>query len=978
MIQSLTDARTRRPAPHAAPLTQPSNSIRALQTFGQSVWLDYLRRSLFTSGEFRRLIVEDGLRGATSNPSIFEKAIAGSTDYLDALHGIERHGDLDPMALYEALAIRDIRDAADLLRPVYDSTARADGYVSLEVSPYVAHDTAATIHEARRLWNAVGRENVMIKVPASTEGLPAIRELTSEGINVNITLLFGIERYEAVARAYMEGLSTFVRNGGDPARVCSVASFFVSRIDTMVDRRIESRLATATDPGLRASLTDLLGTVAIANARLAYQRYLGLCRSAEWQRLASAGAHPQRLLWASTSTKNPRYADVRYVEELIGRDTINTITPATLEAFRDHGRPRPSLEGNLDEARATLAALERVGISLEEVTDTLLEDGVTLFCRAFDSLLAAVDQGRRAEIGSVLDRQSCTLPPHLAAKVSELVADWQRSGKMRRLWTRDAALWTGADANGWLGWLDVTDDQLAHIGPLKEAAREVADSGVLHAVLLGMGGSSLGAEVIRQTFGTIMGFPELHVLDSTDPAQIAATESALDLRRTVFIVSSKSGTTLEPNILLQYFLERMRQTVGEHLAGLHFIAITDPGSALQGVAEREGLRQVFFGAPDIGGRYSVLSNFGLVPAAIMGVDVGRLLDRTELMVHSCAASVPADQNPAVLLGAVLGTLAGAGRDKVTFIASPGIAGIGAWLEQLIAESTGKRGKGMIPVDGEDVGAPGVYRDDRLFVYLRLDSGADPSQDAAVDALEHAAQPVVRIDVADIYDIGQEFFRWEMAVAIAGAIIGINPFDQPDVEASKVATRTLVSAFERTGGLPDDEPIYQESGISLFTDTRNADALETVLSGERSLAGYLRAHLDRLQKGDYFAILAYLARNQTHRDALQAMRHGVRDHKQVATCLGFGPRFLHSTGQAYKGGPNSGVFLHITCDDGRDIPVPGQKYSFGVVKAAAARGDFAVLTERDRRALRVHLGADVAAGLTVLRAAMARALKEQHD
>ena len=978
MIQSATDARPAPSEPNAAPQTEATNPVRALQTFGQSVWLDYLRRSLFTSGEFQRLITEDGLRGATSNPSIFEKAIAGSSDYLNLLQDIERHGDMEPMALYEALAIRDIRDAADLLRPVYDGTARADGYVSLEVSPYLAHDTAATIDEARRLWKAVDRENVMIKVPASIEGLPAIRELTSEGINVNITLLFGIERYELVARAYMEGLSTFVRNGGDPAQVCSVASFFVSRIDTMVDGMIASRLGTATDAGLRTSLTDLLGTVAIANARLAYQRYLALCRTSEWQRLAARGAHPQRLLWASTSTKNPRYRDVRYVEELIGRDTINTITPATIEAFRDHGRLRASLENDIDGARATLAALERVGISLTEVTDRLLEDGVTLFCKAFDSLLAAVDQGRRSEITSVLDRQSYTLPQHLAARVSEVVSDWQGSSKIRRLWGRDATLWTGADENGWLGWLNVTDDQLAHISPLKEVARDVVDSGVLHAVLLGMGGSSLGAEVIRQTFGSTKGFPELHVLDSIHPAQIDATERAVDLRRTLFIVSSKSGTTLEPNILLQYFMERMRQTVGEHLAGGHFIAITDPGTPLQHIAEREQFRQMFFGAAEIGGRYSALSNFGLVPAALMGVDVERLLDRTGLMVHSCAASVPAGQNPAVALGAILGTLAVAGRDKVTLIASPGISSIGAWLEQLIAESTGKHGKGMIPVDSEEVGPPGVYGGDRLFVYLRLDSSADPSQDAAVDALERDAHPVVRIRVADIYDIGQEFFRWEMAVAIAGSLIGINPFDQPDVEASKVATRALTSAFERTGALPADPPIYQESGISLFTDARNADALEKTLGGDRSLAGYVRAHLNRLEAGDYFAILAYLAVNQMHRDALQAMRHTVRDRKRVATSLGFGPRFLHSTGQVHKGGPNSGVFLQITCDDATDISVPGQSYSFGVVKAAEARGDFAVLVERERRALRVHLGADVAAGLKVLGAAVARAVEGRHE
>jgi transaldolase/glucose-6-phosphate isomerase len=395
MTKPPADPRTPHAEPHAVPRAEPPNPIRALHAFGQSVWLDYLSRGLFTGGEFRRLISEDGLRGATSNPSIFEKAIAGSSDYRDPLLAIERHGDMEPMALYETLAIRDIRDAAELLRPVYDHTARADGYVSLEVSPYIAHDAAATVGEARRLWKAVARENVMIKVPASAEGLLAVRELTSEGINVNITLLFGIERYEAVARAYMDGLSTFARNGGDPARVCSVASFFVSRIDTMVDGMLAARLETATDPELRAELTALLGTVAIANAKLAYQRYLALCRTAEWQGLAGGGAHPQRLLWASTSTKNPRYRDVRYVEELIGRDTVTTMTPATIDAFRDHGRPRARLETDLDDARARLAALERMGISLEHVTDRLLEDGVTLFCKAFDRLLAAVDEGRR-------------------------------------------------------------------------------------------------------------------------------------------------------------------------------------------------------------------------------------------------------------------------------------------------------------------------------------------------------------------------------------------------------------------------------------------------------------------------------------------------------------------------------------------------------------------------------------------------------
>jgi transaldolase/glucose-6-phosphate isomerase len=737
---------------------------------------------------------------------------------------------------------------------------------------------------------------------------------------------------------------------------------------------ITKRAAAMTDPAARSSLTALLGRVAIANAKLAYQHYLEVLRSTPWQQLAAKGARPQRLLWASTSTKNPQYSDVLYVDELIGRDTINTMTPATLTAFRDHGNPRATLGEHIDDAHRIIEALARAGISLGHVTDTLLDDGVRLFSEAFDRLLAAVDQGRRGELRSMLDGERTTLAPDLAAKVREVVADWQRTGKARRLWAHDKTVWTGHDEDRWLGWLGITDDQLAHLTPLRDLAQDVTAAGFSHAVLLGMGGSSLCPQVLREIFGAKSGFPDLLVLDSTDPAQIASVESAIDVRRTLFIVSSKSGTTLEPNILFQYFRARVAQAIGERDAGQRFIAITDPASPLHQLAERERFRHIWCGAPSIGGRYSALSNFGMVPAAIMGLDVERLLDRAELMVHSCAASVPAAENPAVVLGAILGTLAAAGRDKVTLVASPGVAALGAWLEQLIAESTGKQGKGLIPVDREPLGSPDVYGRDRLFLYLRLDAAPDPAQDHAVDALERAGHPVVRIRLADVNAIGEEFFRWEMAIAVAGAVLGINPFDQPDVEASKAATRTLTSAFEKSGALPPEKPIVKDDGFTIFTDAKNAAALEPMVGADRSLAGYLSAHFRRLRPGDYVALLPYLARTEPYEQLLQEMRLAIRDHLRVATCVGFGPRFLHSTGQAYKGGPNTGVFLQITCEDAADIPVPGQRYSFGVVKAAQARGDLAVLLERGRRALRIHLGTDVQTGLTALRAAVIRALQ----
>ena len=570
-----------------------------------------------------------------------------------------------------------------------------------------------------------------------------------------------------------------------------------------------------------------------------------------------------------------------------------------------------------------------------------------------------------------INPQSFSLPRELKDAAGAVLEEWAASDKVSRLWARNASLWTGKDEDKWLGWLSIVTEQQKNATRFTKFAEEVEDAGFSHALLLGMGGSSLCPEVFRKTFGKIEGFPELHVLDSTDPAQINAVEKKIDLTNTLFFVSSKSGTTLEPNIFKQYFFERVRQTVGEK-TGERFVAITDPGSKLRQAAESDQFRKIFLGVPSIGGRYSALSDFGLAPAAAMGVNVPQFLDRTNEMVSACGPDVPARNNPGVTLGAILGVAYNHGRDKVTIIASPGLYDLGAWLEQLLAESTGKNGKGLIPVDRESPSSPEAYGDDRVFVYLRLAGDPDKALDASIAALEDAGQPVVRISVGDVYNLGQEFFRWEMATAVAGSIIGINPFDQPDVEASKVATKQLTEEYERSGSLPAETPIFAGEGIKLFADARNAKDLNATVK-DRSLSGYVKGHLDRLQPGDYFALLAYLEMNGANAAALQSARHAVRDRKRVATCLGFGPRFLHSTGQAYKGGPNTGVVLQITCDDAVDLPVPGQKFTFGIVKAAQARGDFEVLAERGRRALRVHLGTDVDRGLAILEFAIRAAL-----
>ena len=572
-----------------------------------------------------------------------------------------------------------------------------------------------------------------------------------------------------------------------------------------------------------------------------------------------------------------------------------------------------------------------------------------------------------------MSRLKTSLPESLAATVKATIADWQSGGKMQRLWQRDATLWTGSDEASWLGWLDIVDEQIAQHDQLQKIKSDTQLGRFQDILLLGMGGSSLCPEVLKMTFGRQPGYPRMHVLDSTDPAQVKSFEHQIDVSKTLFIVSSKSGSTLEPNIFKQYFFERTKQSVGALKVGSHFIAVTDPGSKMQQVAEADRFRHIAFGRPSIGGRYSALSNFGMVPAAVMGIDTKKFLDRAAEMVRACDAGVDVAENPGAVLGIILGSAAIAGRDKITIITSPGISDLGAWMEQLIAESTGKIGKGIIPVDREHLAAPDVYGKDRVFAYVRLTSGPDADQDAKVDAIEKAGHPVVRISMADTYDLGAEFFRWEMATAVAGAIIGINAFNQPDVEASKIVTKSLTSEYEEKGSLPSEEPVVEDGGIKLFTDEKNAAELGKAAGGEKTLAAYIKAHLARIHAGDYFAVLGYIQMNTEHEDALQVLRHLVRDKKGVATCLGFGPRFLHSTGQAYKGGPNSGVFLQITCDDTVELPVPGQKFTFGVVKAAQARGDFQVLAERGRRALRVHLGRDVKAGLATLTAAVQKGL-----
>lgn len=923
------------------------NPLKSLDTFGQSVWLDFVSRLLLDGGDLAGMIEADGLKGMTSNPAIFEKAIAGSGDYDARIAELAEAGPIGAEALYEHLAIADIRDAADALAPVFAATGGVDGYISLEVSPYLALSAEATVAEARRLWRDVDRANLMVKVPATEPGIAAIRALIADGINVNVTLLFAQSAYAAVADAYLDGLEAFAAKGGDVSRVASVASFFVSRIDTVVDGKLDAIISG--DPVRAEMARALKGKVAIANAKCAYAHYQKLTQGARWRALAAMGARPQRLLWASTGTKNPAYPDTLYVEELIGPETVNTMPPATMDAFRDHGRPRAALAEDIEGAREVLARLAGLGIDLEAIARALVEDGVRLFADAADTLLGAVEKRRRATLGARLNGLDLSLGAGEAAHREALEA-WRKDGTIRRVWARDARVWTGADEASWLGWLDAPKPSEALLARLDALREEVRAAGFADLLLIGMGGSSLGPEVVARILGARPGFPRFHMIDSTNPAQIRRVGAPLDPAKTLHIVASKSGSTLEPSLLAQYFFARAADVLGTKEAGRRFVAITDPGSKLEAEATRLGYRAIFHGEPSIGGRFSVLSAFGLVPMAAIGIDPRAFLADLAPMLEACGPAVPPAENAGVRLGLAIGTLAKAGRNKLTLIADPGLAPLGAWLEQLIAESTGKRGVAIIPIDGEPIAEPARYGADRAFVRLRLASATDPELDRAAEALHAAGQPLITIHVAKPGRLGQEFFRWQMATAVAGSVLAINPFDQPDVEASKLKTRALTEAAARGQAIEVAAP----------------RASEAALAGVR----------DQLKPGDYLAVLAYLDQNPVHEALLTRLRALIRDRHGVATCLGFGPRFLHSTGQAFKGGPDQCVVLHLTAREGPDLAIPDYPLGFATVLAAQAEGDLQVLAERGRRHLHLDLGEDAEAGLGQLVAMLERILGER--
>jgi transaldolase/glucose-6-phosphate isomerase len=896
----------------------------AARNEGQSLWLDYIRRSLMASGQLDRLIEEDALRGLTSNPAIFQKAIGGSDEYDEAIAAfLGENPEMDAGEIYERLAVEDIRRAADILRPVYDETG-IDGVVSLEVSPHLAHDTEGTIEEARRLWDAVDRPNLMIKVPATDEGIPAIEQLLSEGINVNVTLMFSLDHYEKVAQAYLDGL----RRADDPTGIVSVASFFVSRVAREVDTRLDER-GLADEVGFDGS------DVAIANAKRAYQRFREIFHGDAFADLREQGAYVQRPLWASTSTKDPSRSDVLYVESLIGAETVNTIPPDTLDAFRDHGTVTgQTVTDDLDRADAVLTRLAEVGIDLDDVTETLQERGVEKFSNPFDDLMDTLALKRE----EIRDERPDPVSFHLGGhedRVVERLHAWQNDDFACRMWRRDPTLWAEEDTpeiTNRLGWLNLPEsmqEQAEEITAFADSVKDAFDD----VVVLGMGGSSLAPDVFGKVFDAADGYPDLTVLDSTHPDAVTALADDLALERTLFVVASKSGTTTETLSFFRYFWDRVSGVTDT--PGDHFVANTDPGSDLVALGEERGSRAVFRAPPDVGGRYSALTPFGLVPAALMGIDLQRLLDRAWAAEAGSDFCVEAPNNAGLELGAALGELATAGRDKVTFVTSPSLEAFPAWQEQLIAESTGKDDTGIVPVDGEPLAGPKAYGDDRVFVYFYLDGEQDRATIGKLDALEEAGHPVISIRLDDRYDLAREMYRWEMGVAAAGAILGIHPFNQPNVEAAKRLATEAMNAEDGAGG-----------NVGGQTRTIVADDTGAL---QQAVGDWLGA----ADETSYLGVQAYLAPTAATEEALRTLQETLRDRTGLATTLGYGPRFLHSTGQLHKGGPPNGLFLQLVDTPSDEVSVPETDYTFTELIAAQATGDYQALQEADRTVLRVR-------------------------
>jgi transaldolase / glucose-6-phosphate isomerase len=891
--------------------TAVNERLAALTAAGTSVWLDQLRRGMIESGELQRMIEQDSLRGVTSNPAIFEKAILGTSDYDEDLARLAQEGK-SAREVYRYMALRDVQLAADTLRPVYEESGGADGYVSWEVAPRLAHDTAGTIEQAHLYWDLVDRPNLMIKVPATEAGLPAIEQLLYDGMNINVTLLFAVSAYEQVMERFIRALERRHQDGR-PLDRHSVASFFVSRVDTEVDKRLDA-----------LGRTDLQGRAGLANARAAYKAFKRVFEGERFAQLRDAGAPLQRPLWASTGVKNPHYPETLYVWGLAGPHTVNTMPLPTLLAAASQGEP-PGHATADEDPTPDLETLREAGIDLDDVTDKLLRDGIDAFLLPMAKLLDGIERKREAVVTGRPGAIDTDLPSEYEDAVTARVKRAGDEDVVRRIWAHDGTLWAPAgtpEVTNRLGWLTIGSKMLEDLDSIQGLAEEVKAEGYTDVVLLGMGGSSLAPEVFRRSLESPGADAlRLHVLDSTEPLQIKAVDDAIDLDTTLFVVSSKSGGTIETLTQFEYFHSLQPD-------GRHFVAVTDPGSGLLELSRQHGFRRAFENDPDIGGRYSALSYFGLVPAALAGVDVGAVLETGEVAVQNCELL---EGNLGLWLGLALGELAKAGRDKLTFVIDEPISSFGLWAEQLIAESTGKQGRGILPIAEEPLAESSAYGSDRVFLHLADEESPDHGHAAAMAALSKAGHPVLTLRAHGVEDLGRIFFLFEFATAVAGWVLEINPFDQPNVQEAKDNTARVL-----------------EQGAG---DLDEGDAGEL---------------LDGLAEPGFTAIMGYLPYSDEVEAAIARLRARLIERFGVATTWGYGPRFLHSTGQFHKGGPPTGRFLQLVHDADADLAIPGREFGFRTLISAQADGDLQTLRNHGRPAARVRLSAsDLAGGIDAI-------------
>ncbi|MFA5167037.1 MAG: bifunctional transaldolase/phosoglucose isomerase [Candidatus Omnitrophota bacterium] len=940
---------------------------------GQGPWLDTISRKLLRSGTLKAYIEGNGLLGVTSNPSIFQQSISQGDGYEQDIQQLLKRG-ASTLEIYDALTICDIREACDLFLPVFQKTRGEHGFVSLEVLPNLAFDEHATVEEARRLFRLVNRPNLMIKVPATEQGVRAIRRLIGEGTNVNATLIFSQKNYRDVANAYLDGLEAFVKRGGDLSSVHSVASVFVSRIDTDIDKQLDAKLVTEKNAAKQMLLTNLKGKAAIANSKAVYRIFKGLFGSNRFQMLRNQGAYVQKPLWASTSCKNPSYPDLIYVENLVGTDTVNTLPQSTWEALLAHGEIRPgSVEENIPDAEAVLSMLRDFGIDIHAVCDRLQKDGVKSFMNAFESLMTTLEKKRDSKMKMApIVKANITLPENLEKSVSDTLGQFAKKDLHARWLAKDPTLWSDDAAHqkvilNRLGWVDNCEKITGKLYEIDELQKKLFKSKVRDIVLLGMGGSSLAAEVLslilkkpaHKVKGALPGI-RFHLLDTTDPASILKVEKNVRYPSTIFLVGSKSGSTIETRSQYQYFFDRVKKFYkgDENKAAERFVIITDHGSPLEALGRSKTFGGLFLNPQDIGGRYSALSFFGLVPAALLGLDVRRVLADAQRFLDSMRSTRDISRNEGIALGVLLGVLALNGKDKLTFWTSPELASFADWAEQLIAESTGKDGKGITPVTGEMPLALDRYGSDRVFVMLRLKGENEKLWAARIKGLDAKGFPVLDFVWSDGVNVGGEFLRWEVATSFASVVLKVNPFDEPNVTESKNITSRLLEDVKKKKALPKPGKLLVAKNAVLTP------------SDKKTLAAFF----GKLPENGFVSLLAYVDRSPATKKILQGLQKSMASALKVPVLSGFGPRYLHSIGQLYKGGPKQGIYIEFFLKDGKDVKIPGEVYGFSQLKRAQAMGDYEAISSKGLSILAVDLGSNLATGFSAFQKKMLAFLK----